>query len=139
MLLMVFTMNATKFGIPLEQVEYIAEEIGHIETTIVSEHIRGTTILRDEVIMVYNLASRFGYDISKEKTSFIVISKKGKKLAIEVERMERIKYWEKCICEEIPIIVQSGHICVKQAVSFQGEMILALDLDKIFEEISWEK
>lgn len=60
MLLMVFTINAAKFGIPLEQVEYIAEEIGHIETTTASEHIRGTTILRDEVIEVYNLASRFG-------------------------------------------------------------------------------
>ena len=87
-LLMVFIMNAAKFGIPLEQVEYIAEEIGHIETATATEHIRGTTILRDEVIMVYNLASRFGYDISNESKAVIVISKNGRKLVIEVEKID---------------------------------------------------
>ena len=88
------------------------------------------------MVRVYNLASRFGYDIPEERTSFIVISKNGRKLAIEVEKIEGIKYWEKCICDEIPIIVQRDHICVKQAVSFQGEIILELDLDKIYEDIS---
>ena len=131
MLLMVFTIHAEKFGIPLEQVEYIAKEIGHIETTHESEHIRGTTILRDEVILVYNLASRFGYDTLDENTEYIVISKDGRKLAIEVETIEGIKYWEACTCEEMPVIVQSENICVKQAVAFQGEMILMLDLDKL--------
>lgn len=128
---MVFTINGIKFGIPLEQVEYIAKEIGNIETTLASEHIRGTTILRDEVVSVYNLASRFGYDFQSEGTAFIVISKNGKKLAIEVEKIDGIKYWEEYVYEEIPILVQSANICVKQAVSFQGEMILVLDLDKL--------
>lgn len=134
MLFMVFIMNQIKFGIPLEQIEYIAEELGHVETTTASGHIRGTTILRDEVISVYDLSSRFGYDISKESTSVIVISQNERKLALEVEQIEGIKYWEECICEEIPTIVQRNDICIKEVVSFQGEMLLILDLDKIISE-----
>ena len=135
MLFMVFTMNKTKFGIPLEQVEYIAEEMGRIETTAAYGHIRGTTILRDEVISVYDLSSRFGCDISKEKASVIVISQNERKLALAVERIEGIKYWEECIREKLPIIVQSDNVCIKEVVSFQGEMLLILDLNKIASEL----
>ena len=135
MLLMVFTINEIKFGIPLEQVEYIAEELGHIQTTTAFGHIRGTTILRDEVVTVYDLASRFAYNISKESTVFIVVSKNKRKFALAVEKIAGIKYWEEYICEEIPSIAQSEHVCIKQVVSFREEIILVLDLDKIDKEI----
>lgn len=78
MLLMVFTIKRNKFGIPLEQVEYIAEEIGTVDTTMASEHIRGTAILRGEVISVYDLVSRLGYDSSVVKKPVMLFqTKKG--------------------------------------------------------------
>ena len=133
MLLLVFTINRNKFGIPLDRVAYIAENIGYVDSAAASGHIRGTTILRDEVTLVYDLASRFGYDSSKAEKSVIVVSNEKSKLAIEVEKIDGIKFWEECICEEIPEIVKNTEICVQYAVSFQEELILMLDIDKLLD------
>lgn len=131
MLLMVFTIKDNKFGIPLEKVKYIAEDMGDVDTTTASEHIRGTTILRDEVISVYDLASRFGYGNLIVRKSLIIVSNGERKLAIEVEKIDGIKYWEECICEEMPMLVKNAELCIQYAVSFQEDIILVLDIDKL--------
>ena len=80
MLLMVFTINHIKFGIPLEEVEFISENIGCIETSISSGHILGSAILRDEVTPIYSLISRFGFPTEPIGKIVIVVGVDGKKI-----------------------------------------------------------
>lgn len=131
MLLMVFTMHDVKFGIPLKEVVCVARDVSYIDTATASGHIRGTTILRDEIIPIYNLESKFGYNTFSQKDSFIVISYKNKKIAIEVEKIDGIKLMEEFVYADIPPLINNSEICLKYAVKFQDEIILVIDIEKI--------
>lgn len=134
MLLLVFLLNNIKIGIPLEEVAYIADNVYNIDTAMASEHIRGTTILREEVVPIYSLKSRFGYEGQIDGEMVVVVEQEDKKLGLEVGRIEGIKYMEEFVFSEIPPIIEKGELCIKHAISYQGEIILVLDVEKIVAE-----
>ena len=136
MLLMVFTINHTKFGIPLEEVEFIAENVGPIETTTSSGHILGSAILRDVVTPIYSLESRFGFLGESIGEKVIVVDVDGKKLGFNVKNINGIKYTEEFIFAEIPPIIEKENLCIKHAICCQQEIILVLDIKKIMDEIN---
>ena len=131
---MTFTFKQVKFGIPLEEVEYIAEGVTNIETSMSGKYIRGTAILRDEVIPIYNLRSRFEFDGETRGVTVIVVSYDGRKLGLEVGNVDKMVYIENAISMEMPPIFQKERLCIKCAVQYKEDIILVLDVKKIVSE-----
>ena len=131
MLLLTFTLNQTKFGIPLEEVEYIVSDVCNVESSMVAKHIRGTAILRDEVVPIYNLISRFEFEEQTIGRMIVVVGSEGKKLGLEVGMIAGMKYMEEFIYADIPPIIQKDKLCIKHAVSYENEIILVLDIAKL--------
>ena len=136
MLLLTFTLNQIKFGIPLEEVEYIVDDGYKVETSVSAKHIRGTAILRGEVVPIYHLSERLAFSANMKYGMLVVVDCAGKRLGLEVESIDGIKYMEEFILAEIPPIIRKDTICLKHAISYQGELILVLDVAKLITEVS---
>ena len=135
MLLMTFTLNKAKFGLLLEEVEYIVDNVSNIEASMTGKYIRGTAILRDEVVPIYNLRSRFEFCGKTQGEMVIVVSHEGQKLGLEVGHIDKMVYIENVTPIEIPLILQKERLCIKCAVSYEDEIILVIDVKKIVTEI----
>ena len=134
MLLLVFSLKDIKIGIPLEEVEYIVDDVHNVDSAMASKHIRGTAILREEAIPIYSLMSRFGYEDQMAGKMVVVVGYEDKKLGLEVGDIDGIKYMEEFVFAEIPPIIQKEKLCIKHAISYQNQIILVLVLEKLIVE-----
>lgn len=135
MLLMVFTVNHIKFGIPLEEVEFITENIGCIETSFSSGHILGRAVLREEVTLIYSLASRFGFPEETIGNIIIVVGVGAQRVGLNVKEVDGIKYMEEFTFSEIPPIIKKEDLCIKHVIRYRQEIILVLDIKKMIDDM----
>ena len=84
-------INGMDYGISLENVESIEEEMNVVVVPTSPANIRGIIRLHGEILPVFSLASRFGLgNIAVD--NLVVVNVGGMKLALEVEKGKR-KLW----------------------------------------------
>jgi purine-binding chemotaxis protein CheW len=101
--LVVFTLGAEQYALPIEQVHEI---IRYDEPRSVASPIpwvRGVISLRGRIVPVYDLASRLGLDSEISETTKIVIVESGDEtVGVIVDEVEEVLTVEEVDFEEVP-------------------------------------
>lgn len=137
MQLLTFRLNGISFGIPIEDVEAILTNEAVTAVPGQLPNIRGIMNLQGEVIAVYNLARRFGYEELKVE-NLLVVNVSGRKIAIEVEQVNTILDVERKNVIPMPEIIMQSQKCFHDVASNNSELIVLLDVKQLVPADEWE-
>lgn len=135
MQLLTFTVGGGDFGIPLKDVELVEGRSDKIvELVAASEHIKGLVTIRGDIVPVYSLASRFGYN-AEELRYFIIINVEGMKLGLEVDRVNAVMDIEEAeVISLPPFLSVTGNYLKNIVSSHQKRLIILIDVNNLMKK-----
>ena len=132
MQLMTFTLGGIDFGIPLKDLVLVEGRKNEIvEVPAASAYIKGIVTIRDDIVPVYSLASRFEY--SEEKLRYlIIVNVEGMRLGIEADRVNSVVDTEKAEVLPVPPLLSRRDNYLKSIVaSSQKRFIILIDMSSL--------
>lgn len=130
MQLLTFTLHETLFGIPIQDVEAVQTKCTVADIPGKPPYFRGITHLQGEIIAVYSLAERFGYG-EPAVENLLVVNIEGRKLGIEVGRVNSIMEVAEEKVVSMPRIMCDGKNCFHDVLSDEKDLIALLDVERI--------
>ena len=132
MQLLTFTVGGGDFGISLKDIELVEGRSDKIvELVAASEHIKGLVTIRGDIVPVYSLASRFGYN-AEELRYFIIVNVEGMKLGLEVDRVNAVMDIEEAEVISLPPFLSGAGNYLKNIVSsHQKRLIILIDVNNL--------
>ena len=132
MQLLTFTLCGGDFGIPLKDIELVEKRSNEIvKMSATSAYIKGIATIREHIVPIYSLASRFGYN-AEESGYFVIIDVEGVKLGIEVDRVNAVIDAEEAKVLSVPSLLSGGDNYLNNiVVARQKELIILIDVNSL--------
>lgn len=131
MQLLTFTMKEVTFGIPVSNVESIETKMNVVGIPNSPPNIRGIINLHGDIVPIYNLASKFGYEEQKIE-NVVVAGVNGMKIGLEVGRVKEILEVDDVHIIPMPEIMNATQNCFNDVASNNKELIVLLDTEQLF-------
>lgn len=130
MQLLTFELNGICFGIPLVDVESIETKSRVVEVPDSPPHVRGIMKLHGEIIPIYSLTDRFGYQEQKI-SNIIVANANGIKIGLEVQDVNEIIEVDNTSVTPMPELMNARQNCFNE-VAYRGkELIVVLSTSNL--------
>lgn len=139
--LLTFTVQEVLFGI---EINYVREIDRNVEFTIVpgaSEDVVGLFNMRGNVVVLFNLAYKFGYEYTQITKGYtcIVLKTTGTEqdsIGFIIDKTGDVLTIDEELCEALPANA-SDIECnyLKRVVKLEKELLLLIDPDKVFNAI----
>lgn len=130
----VFKNNNEKFALNISQVERIIEFEQPKQIPDSSRYLLGICRYKDNVLPIIDLTTRlYNLDSSRnEDDKVIVVLWKGKTIGIVVDHILGVNSYEDAEYEETNIDTQTSNEYILGFIKTKEDIIIVLDLDKIF-------
>ncbi|MBO5302637.1 MAG: purine-binding chemotaxis protein CheW [Lachnospiraceae bacterium] len=133
MQLLTFMLGDVKFGIELEQVKSIEQKMQIVSVPNVRPYIRGIMNLHGNVIPVYSLPVKFGYENVKVE-NIIVVEENGMRIGFEVCKVQEILNVSDKDVHVMPAIIKHSQNCFSEVASSNKNLIVTLDVGNLLTE-----
>lgn len=133
----IFKVNDGEYGLDVSQVNAIETLTDVVSVPNAANHILGIMNLRGEVLPVFSLRTKFGFNEVEvdAQTKIIVTISNGVKIAFKVDEVKEIIECQENELVEFPSIARSQDTAYVDKVANQnGHLILLLDQDKLLRE-----
>ncbi len=130
MQLLTFVLNGINFGIPVSSVVSIESCTNVVGVPEAPANIRGIIRLHGEIVPIYNLALRFGYQVPRIQ-NIVVVSADGMKVGLEVERVQEILEVEDKQVIPMPGIMNATQNCFNDVASCKEGLVVLLDVRQL--------
>lgn len=136
----IFCLGNERYSMDIEYVRAIEENYQIIPLPDAPEHIKGMINLRDEIIPVYSLRSRFQMGERKQEENQLLIAKAGVvQLAFEVDSVVGIKTIEPQLKREIPLIIRSETTnYIGGITNIDNQIVVEISITNIMSESEWK-
>lgn len=133
-----FTLQNQYFGFDISKVVSIEKVDVMTKLPNTPRNIEGLTEIREQIVPIYNLHKRFGFEeipIKKGDTDIIVVNAQGTLLALVIDNIAEIKHLEDKELMPPPAVITRGNYQYIQSVAkYNDELVLMIDLDHLFTE-----
>jgi purine-binding chemotaxis protein CheW len=133
----IFMLGEEEYSFDIMDVNIIEKYIPIEPVANLTKNLKGIIRLRGDIIPVYSLRRKFGWnDIdANEDTRFIITTSKGQQIAYEVDKMKEIQQFEEDQLYAVPPVVRSKETSYMKSISnVQGNLVINLDHDGIVTE-----
>lgn len=128
MQLLTFMLGEVKFGIELEQVQSIEQKMQIVAVPNALPYIKGIINLHGNVIPVYSLPVKFGYNDAKIE-NIIVVESNGMRIGFEVCKVQEILTVADSDVHAMPQIIMYSQNCFSEVANSNKNLIVTLDVD----------
>lgn len=127
MQLLTFVFEGVTFGLDIKLVKSIETKLNVTKVPGSPAHVSGITNLHGSVIVVYSLASRFGYTTS-DIGNMIIVDLDGMKVGLEVEQVKSLLEVEDSRIVPMPRMVTAEKNVFNDVVESDENLVVMLDL-----------
>ncbi len=133
MQLLTFTLGEVKYGIALEHVQSIEQKMHVVSVPNTLPYIKGIMNLHGEIIPVYSLPVKFGYNGEKTE-NIVVVDMEGLKIGFEVCKVQEILTVLDDHVFSMPPIIKHSQNCFSDVADNQKNLIVTLDVQMLITE-----
>lgn len=146
----VFRLDGEVYGLDIMDVSTVEKDlkITKLSNTPINENsqlknvhslknVKGKTDLRGEVIPVYSLRRKFGYEDkhADAETRYLITKVNGKNIAFEVDNVKGIDDIQLSDIYEVPSIIKCNKTSyIKSIADMDGSLVIILDTINILDE-----
>jgi len=129
--LVVFTLGAEQYALPIQQVHEIIRYAQPRSVASTVDWVRGVISLRGRIVPVYDLAARLGVDSElSEQTKIVIVETESETAGVIVDDVEEVLTIEDRQIEEVPgadstLIESIAKIGERLVVLLKPSMLLA--------------
>ena len=140
----VFRLDGEEYGLDIMDVSTVEKDL---EVTKLSnapnnensylKNVKGKTNLRGEVMPVYSLRRKFGYEDKQAdaETRYLITKANGKNIAFEVDNVKGIDDIQLWDIYEVPSIIKCNKTSyIKSIADMDGSLVIILDTSNILDE-----
>ncbi|MBO5372513.1 MAG: chemotaxis protein CheW [Lachnospiraceae bacterium] len=130
MQLLTFMLGDVKYGIELEQVQSIEQKMQIVDVPNALPYIKGIMNLHGNVIPVYSLAVKFGYEGAKIENT-VVVEVDGMLIGFEVCKVQEILNVPDDQMYKMPEIIRHSQNCFTEVAKNNKNLIVTLDVHNL--------
>lgn len=133
----VFRLGKEIYGINIAYVNAIEHKHEIVRVPNSSGNIKGIINLRGEVVPVVDLKAKFNLDdrTAAEENEFIIVNLENRKIAIEVDGVEKIQNLEDKDIVDMPIIAKGDGVnYFSKVAKVDGKLIIMIEPSKLLSE-----
>lgn len=144
----IFRLNDQKYGMALSKINGIEKVFNLVPIPMGAEHIRGIMHIRDMIVPIYDLNSKFGMAslVQTDITQVLITETHDIKLGFEVDEVLGIVELADSDIKEVPFVVkneETGYaenvvkITLPEAKS--SDLILTISVDNLMTAVEFDK
>lgn len=130
MQLLTFMLGNVKYGIELEQVQSIEQKMEIVNVPNTIPYIKGIMNLHGNVIPVYSLTVKFGYEGMKIE-NIVVVEVDGMLIGFEVCKVQEILNVPDNQMYKMPEIIRYSQNCFSEVAKNNKNLIVTLDIHNL--------
>lgn len=133
MQLLTFSLGEVKYGIALECVQSIEQNMKVVSIPNALPYIKGIMNLHGNIIPVYSLTVKFGFTDEKAE-NIVVVDKDGMLIGFEVCKVQEILSVPDAHVFNMPVIIKYSQNCFSNVADSNKDLIVMLDIHNLISE-----